>query len=54
VSWPSQTHIAEYGKARLFTLVEVSAEFNKVKRGQKNELLEAVETMDVAAGARGF
>ncbi|GLC36679.1 hypothetical protein PLESTB_000129400 [Pleodorina starrii] len=41
-----QTHVAEYGKQRLFTLVEVSAEFNKVKRGQKNEVLELIEATD--------
>lgn len=42
----SQDHVAMYGKQRLFTLVEVSAEFNKVKRHQKNDLLEKIEMLD--------
>ncbi len=46
----TQEHIAEYGKQRLFTLVEVAAEFNKVKRGQKNEVLEAIEEAADATG----
>ncbi|GIL58297.1 hypothetical protein Vafri_13375 [Volvox africanus] len=41
-----QTHVADYGKQRLFTLVEVSAEFNKIKRHQKNEVLEMIESLD--------
>ncbi|EFJ46296.1 hypothetical protein VOLCADRAFT_93432 [Volvox carteri f. nagariensis] len=41
-----RTHVAQYGKQRLFTLVEVSAEFNKVKRHQKNEVLEMIEALD--------
>lgn len=45
-----QTHISEYGKQRLFTLVEVAAEFNKVKRGQKNDVLEAIEEAADATG----
>ncbi|KAG2448902.1 hypothetical protein HYH02_006250 [Chlamydomonas schloesseri] len=45
-----QAHIAEYGKQRLFTLVEVAAEFNKVKRGQKNDVLEAIEAAADATG----
>lgn len=42
----TQDHIAEYGKQRLFTLVEVAAEFNKVKRGAKNDLLERIESYE--------
>ncbi|KAG2432824.1 hypothetical protein HXX76_008558 [Chlamydomonas incerta] len=45
-----QAHISEYGKQRLFTLVEVTAEFNKVKRGQKNDLLEVIEAAADATG----
>ncbi|KAG2485571.1 hypothetical protein HYH03_015735 [Edaphochlamys debaryana] len=46
-----QAHVAEYGKQRLFTLIEVAAEFNKVKRGQKNDALEMVEAAVPGAGA---
>lgn len=46
----AQTHFPVYGKLRLFTLVEVAAEFHKVKRAQKNELLEKVEIMSEGGG----
>ncbi|GFR44589.1 hypothetical protein Agub_g5867, partial [Astrephomene gubernaculifera] len=43
-----QSHLSQYGKQRLFTLIEVSAEFNKVRRGAKNEVLEMIEALDPA------
>ncbi|KXZ47615.1 hypothetical protein GPECTOR_34g774 [Gonium pectorale] len=39
-----QAHLGEYGKQRLYTLVEVAAEFHKVKRGQKNDVLEMIDS----------
>jgi len=38
----AQTHLAEYGKARILVLVEAMADAYGVKRGQRTALLDSI------------
>lgn len=44
VSRWAQTHLAEYGKARIVVLVECMADAYSIKRGQRAALMDSIRT----------